>query len=51
MVKHGDQSKFLDKDNRQNFTKEEVNKKNKNGHTSLVVAIEAGKPRVAEHLI
>ena len=33
------------------FTKEEVNKKNKNGHTSLVVAVEAGKYEIAKELI
>lgn len=33
------------------FTKEEVNKRNKNGQTSLIVAIEAGKPKIAEVLI
>ena len=33
------------------FTKDEVNKKNKNGHTSLVVAVEAGKYDIAKELI
>ena len=42
---------FNDKDNKIEFTKEEVNKKNKNGHTSLIVAIDAGKPKIAECLI
>lgn len=33
------------------FTSEEVNKRNKNGLTSLIVAIEANKPKIAEKLI
>ena len=30
---------------------EEVNKKNKNGHTNLIVAVEAGKYEEAKELI
>ena len=47
-VKHGDKSRInkgLD------LKPEEVNKKNKNGHTNLIVAVEAGKYEEAKELI
>ena len=47
-VKQGDKSRI---NKGPAFTKEEVNKKNKNGHTSLVVAVEAGKYEIAKELI
>ena len=42
---------FLEQKKKLGFTEEEVNKKNKNGHTSLIVAINANKTIVAEALV
>ena len=53
-VKHGDIARLTESNNtkgEKNYTPEEVNKKNKNGHTSLVVAIEHGKLQIAEILL
>ena len=47
-MKHGDKSRIA---YGPDFTKEEVNKKNKYGQTPLILAVEHGKYEIAKELV
>ena len=47
-VKHGDKSRINKVDE---FTKEEVNKKNEKGKTPLIVAVESSRYEIVKELI